>query len=130
MNKPDKRLHVLLVDDNPHVLKSLGMIFKALGWESAQAEDAEQALLQLEQQRFDLAILDLRMPGMDGISLCKIIRSNHKHKDTVIFIHSGYVDNHMQAEAEKSGANAVLYKPMGLDEIKSHLIRVGLEKTD
>ena len=128
MSKSDKRLHALLVDDNLLVLKSLGMIFDVLGWSSVQVEDSEQALRQLEKQQFDLVILDLRMPETDGISLCRTIRENVRYKDIIIFIHSGYMNDQTLAEAERAGANAVLHKPMGLNEIRSQLKSVGLEK--
>lgn len=126
MGKSQELPSALLVDDNPLVLKSLGMIFDALNWKTAQVHDSEQAMKQLDEQHFDLAVLDLRMPEDNGISLCKRIRKNPKHRDLVIFIHSGYVDNLAQMEAKSSGANAVLHKPVGMDEIRLHLKNFGL----
>jgi len=117
---------VLLVDDNPQVLQALGMLFETMGWSASKNCPSEQALLQLSERDFDLAIIDLRMPDINGIELCRLIRSQNKENAPIIFLLSGYLDPQSQAEAESLGIQAILHKPIGLAEMKNVLKKFSL----
>ena len=121
-----ERPNALLVDDNPQVLMTLGLLFQAMGWNTSKAEHSEQAMPLLLEQNFDLAILDLKMPDVSGIELCRMIRSKNKLNPSVIFILSGHVTPQARAEAESAGVQAILNKPIGLNEMKAVLEKFGL----
>ena len=60
---------ILLVDDDPSALEALSALFEVNGYQVEQASDGVEALLQLEQDKFDLVLSDIRMPKIDGLSL-------------------------------------------------------------
>ena len=116
----------LLVDDNPAALRALAMLLEMLGWDTAKTGNSDEALAWLKERDFDLAIIDLNMPVMNGIELCRLISRQTREKTPIIFILSGYVDAKTHAEALISGARVVLHKPMGLDDIRGVLQKFGL----
>jgi|HubBroStandDraft_1064217.scaffolds.fasta_scaffold99623_2 DNA-binding response OmpR family regulator len=118
MSKPRGRPSALLVDDNPQVLQSLALLLEVMGWDTAKINRSEQALALLQERDFELAIVDLKMPHVNGIELCRQIHSQTKKKAPMVFILSGYVDQKSHADALDSGARAILHKPIGLDEMK------------
>ena len=74
-----------------------------------------EALLALEQHRFDLVLLDLRMPGMDGMSVLRTIKQ--KWPETQVVVITGYPNIETAKEAVRQGAYGYLAKPVGPDEV-------------
>ena len=68
---------ILIVDDNPEIREIIEILLKGEGFETVQAKNGLTALNQLKKQDFDLIILDIMMPGMDGLEMCKIIRETN-----------------------------------------------------
>jgi DNA-binding response OmpR family regulator len=65
---------ILVVDDDPDMREALQMILEAGGYTVVMAEDGEKCLSKLKEERPDLLILDLLMPGMDGFEVCKALK--------------------------------------------------------
>ena len=65
---------ILIVDDNPEIREIINVLLGGEGFEVSEAENGAQALTLIEQQDFDLIILDIMMPGMDGLTVCTQIR--------------------------------------------------------
>ena len=115
---------VLLVDDNLDSLHSLQTLLELLGHETAAYADAPSALaaLTLEPRRFDLALLDLALPGVDGFELCRRIRAAAGAATTVVALTG------LPAQAERaaaSGFDDLLLKPAQLDQLQRLLAKVG-----
>ncbi len=117
MTIPAARPSVLLVDDNPMMRRSMTLLLDSLGWSSTEASNSEQALEQLKWRDYDLAILDLRMPGINGIELCRLIHLQSLKKVPVVFILSGYINHKDRVEALEAGAREILDKPLSRDEL-------------
>ncbi len=66
---------ILIVDDDPHIRQLLQFAFTKAGLDTAEAGDGEDALAQVNRHRPDLVILDINMPRMDGLELCKRLRA-------------------------------------------------------
>ena len=66
---------VLIVDDDPHIREVLVFAFAKAGIETAQAEDGEAALATIAQDAPDLVVLDINMPRMDGLEVCRRLRA-------------------------------------------------------
>lgn len=81
---------VLLVDDEPAVLKCLGTLLARLGHHVTTASSGEEALAQLEHRPFDLVVTDYRMPGISGAQVVDSIRE--RQEDTAIILITGLVD--------------------------------------
>ena len=68
---------ILIVDDNPEIREIINVLLGGEGFEVSEAENGAQALTLIEQQDFDLIILDIMMPGMNGLEMCKKIRETN-----------------------------------------------------
>ena len=122
MKNPDKRLRVLLVEDNADALEGLIEMTDLLGHDPCGCISAEDALIMLQQQPFDLMITDIGLPGISGLDLAKQAR---KIQSLEIVVASGY------APASDRMANVGwLMKPFGIDEFAALLESAAGNKAD
>ncbi len=103
---------ILAVDDDPAALAAVRQILAQKGYEVVTQVDAEAALSTLGRERFDLAILDVSLPGMSGYELCRRIRQEPATQDLpVIFLTAKGLLMDM-AEGEDAGSDLYLIKPV------------------
>jgi DNA-binding NtrC family response regulator len=114
---------VLIVDDEPIVRDSLGKWFREEGYEIGTAESASEALTRLAEQPWDLALVDIKMPGTDGIELQRRMRETHP--DLTVIIMTGYASVESAVQALKNGAYDYITKPFDPDDV-AHLVRNAL----
>ena len=117
------RGRILIVDDEPSVRDSLSRWFRDDGYEVAMAEGANDALTRLAEKRFDLALLDIRMRGTDGIELQR--RMKEVDPDLVVIIMTGYASVDTAVTALKQGAYDYITKPLDPDDV-AHLVQNAL----
>ena len=122
--KPEE-IGILIVDDEVSVRDSLYQWFKADGYRVDTAEDAASALKNLQENPWDIILLDIKMPGMDGIELQNRIKQIDKNIVTIIITAYAAVDTAIQAL--KDGAFDYITKPVDPDDL-SRLIRNAIEK--
>jgi len=101
---------IMLVDDEVVMLALLGMTMKRGGFAVIEAENAVMALDLLEKSTPDLVVLDLMMPGIDGVELCRRIRARQQTADTPILMLSALNDAESIKRALAAGANDFLSK--------------------
>ncbi len=106
----DRRKRILIVDDEPNVRLVFRTALATLGAEIAVAEDGESALDRLERQSFDLVLLDLKMPHVDGMETLRRLRE--RGDDTPVVIVTAHGDVPHAVEAMKLGAIDFLSKPL------------------
>ena len=114
---------LLIVDDELSVRDSLGKWFREEGYEIGTAEDASQALTQLAEQKWDVALLDIKMRGTDGIELQR--RIHEIDPDLTVIMMTGYASVETAVAALKNGAYDYVTKPLDPDEI-AHLVKKAL----
>lgn len=103
---------ILAVDDDATALSALRQILTQKGYEVLTAPEGDAALAILAQESFDLAILDVGLPGMSGFDLCRRIRANAATQDLpVIFLTAKSLLMDM-AEGEDAGSDLYLIKPV------------------
>lgn len=117
---------VLLVDDERDFLDVLSERMQARGMEVATAESALEALSQVESGAFDAIVLDLMMPGMDGIETLKAIRL--KNPDAQVILLSGHATLQKGIEAMKLGAIDFLEKPADLNALTQKIKKAQANK--
>ncbi len=122
--KPEE-IGILIVDDEASVRDSLYQWFKADGYRVDTAEDATSALKKLQSNPWDIILLDIKMPGMDGIELQNRIKQIDNNIVTIIITAYASVDTAIQAL--KDGAFDYVTKPIDPDDL-SRLIRNAIEK--
>ena len=115
---------VLVVDDEPHVVDMLVAFLTdhPRGFKIETATDGYEALIKLGSLRPALLILDVMMPKLDGIEVCRHLKSNPDTRTIRILGVTGYPEGVPQLLA--AGADAVLKKPLALDDVESHLGRL------
>jgi CheY-like chemotaxis protein len=101
---------ILVVDDDSDTCRNMVDLFAELGYAIDTAEAGYTALEKAQQQPYDLGLLDLRMPGMDGLTLCRRLKSLHPRMVTMII--TAYVGNSLDEAARDAGARHVLSKPI------------------
>jgi DNA-binding NtrC family response regulator len=116
---------ILVVDDEFSVRDSLAEWFKKDGYRAGSAKDAKEALQLLEQAAWDVVLLDIKMPGMDGLELQRRIREIDPNL-TVIMI-TAYASVDTAVQALKEGAFDYITKPIDPDEL-SHLVKRATEQ--
>jgi DNA-binding NtrC family response regulator len=115
--------HILIVDDEMSVRSSLEEWFREDGFRVETAEDGQAALRAMEHGPFDVVLLDLKMPGMDGIAVQKRVREIDP--EATIIILTAYATVETAVEALKLGAYDYVTKPVDPDDL-SHLVQNAL----
>ena len=110
-----EKTKVLIVDDEEIVCRSYLRSLASAHCNVQVAGNGEEALSVLAQQRFDLVLLDIRMPGMDGMEVLKTIKQTWPETQVVII--TGYPNIETAKEAVRLGAYGYLAKPVGPDEV-------------
>ncbi len=114
---------ILIVDDEPSVRDSLDRWFRDDGYEVGVAEGANDALTRLAERRWDLALLDIRMRGTDGIELQR--RIHELDPELVVIMMTGYASVDTAVTALKNGAYDYITKPLDPDDV-AHLVQNAL----
>jgi DNA-binding NtrC family response regulator len=115
---------LLIVDDELSVRDSLGKWFREEGYEVCTVENASDALTRLAQQRWDAALVDIKMHGTDGIELQH--RMHEVDPELIVIMMTGYASVETAVAALKNGAYDYVTKPLDPDEI-AHLVKKALE---
>lgn len=103
---------VLVVDDEIGALTLIGIMLERGGFGVLKAKDAKSALMVLDENTPDLIILDVMMPGMDGIELCRVIRQRDMTQKVPVLILSARGDADSIMRGLEAGANDYLPKPI------------------
>lgn len=120
INKIKRR--ILIVDDEEDLRMLLGDVLTSAGYDITTASDGEEAIATLSTQMFDVVLLDIQMPRMNGIQVLKHINDHHPSTKSIII--TGYADLHHATEARKLGAHDFIAKPYTLEDIMSSIERV------
>ncbi|NPV90127.1 MAG: sigma-54-dependent Fis family transcriptional regulator [Firmicutes bacterium] len=117
--RKDKR--ILVVDDEESVRKLLQAVLKKEGYKADMAENGEAALKLAGINHYDLAVVDIRMPLMDGMELFHVLRE--KHPEITVIVITAFAGVDTAVEAMKLGAYNYISKPFNLSEIKLNVKR-------
>jgi len=123
---PNKDINILLVDDDPIVLKLLESILAARGYNYDVAGDGLQAVEKMKRQSFNIVITDINMPNMNGMELLKHIIEHHPR--TGVIVATGYSKMYSYVDVINAGAIDYLTKPFNGDELLAKLHRVVREQ--
>jgi DNA-binding response OmpR family regulator len=108
------RGRILVVDDDPRLLHIVEMYLSIEGYDVVTAENGEDGLKEVEAARPDLVILDIMMPGMDGIEACRRIRTNAETQSVPVVMFSALSSDDDVERARLAGANHLITKPFNL----------------
>ena len=123
MTEQTNKEQLLIVDDELSVRDALGKWFREEGYEVDVAENANEALLRLAEKKYDLALLDIKMRGTDGIELQR--RIHELDPGILVIMMTGYASVETAVQALKNGAYDYVTKPLDPDDI-AHLVQNAL----
>ena len=107
-----KRSRILVVDDEEMIRKMVAHTLKSSGYEIVKVENADEALVEMGNSSFELALLDIQMPGKSGIELLGEIVE--KYPDTAVVMATGVNDIETALTTVNMGAYDYIIKPLGL----------------
>jgi len=106
-----KPRRVLLVDDDAALRTLLRTTLESIDVDVEEAEDAEAAAEQIAARRPDVVVLDIRLPGLDGLSFCRRLKAEPSTRETAVVLLTGDDKRETEAAARAAGADAFLRKP-------------------
>ena len=112
---------ILVVDDEPMTLLSMGASLRSLGYRALMASSGEQALLLCAQESPDLILLDITMPGMGGIEVCRRLKADPALAAIPVLFVSALGETEDRLQAFKAGAVDFLTKPFHLKEVDARV---------
>jgi len=115
---------ILVVDDDPQIRRVMRVTLTGQGYEVDDAKDGEAALEKLRDQRFDLVLLDMNMPGMSGLEACRAIRAQSEIAIIMLTVRDTESD---KVEALDAGADDYITKPYNPPELLAR-IRAALRR--
>jgi two-component system, OmpR family, KDP operon response regulator KdpE len=120
----DSKSNILIVDDEPQITRVLKTTLSSQGYGVRTAIDGEDALRQLKNWTPDLIITDLRMPNMDGLELCRRVRTDSRLPIIVLSVKG---EETIKVEALDAGADDYIIKPFSTNELLAR-VRAALRR--
>lgn len=114
MAAPGKH-RILVIDDEADIRESLDMLLSSVGYEVSTAESGGTAVERAERESFDLAITDLRMPGLSGEETVAALRRIVPGIPMIVV--SGYVSDESALRCREEGATRIMCKPFDIDDM-------------
>lgn len=108
---------ILIVDDEENILELLKYNLQKNGFEVVSKENGEDAIDEIEKEDFDLILLDLMLPGIDGLDVLKFIRSHHRIKNTPVIMLTAKNEEIDTVLGLEMGADDYIGKPFGVHEL-------------
>lgn len=115
---------LLVVDDDPISQRMLGFTLRRDGHQVISAADGEEALQRLAAEHFDLLIVDLTLPGMDGLTLLRHLRSDERYSCLPVIMLTASGQDEDRIRARLLGANDFLTKPTSSRELVERVNRL------
>jgi two-component system, OmpR family, KDP operon response regulator KdpE len=119
-------MRILVVDDEPNILATMGPLLRGRGYNVSTAMTGRAALESVERDHPDVIVLDLGLPDMDGVDVCRLIRDG---RNTPVIVLSARGAERDKVDALDAGADDYVTKPFGAEELLAR-IRVALRRTD
>lgn len=118
--------HILVVDDESAIRYSITKTLQRVGYQVESAASGEEALQMLGQQRYDVVLTDIRMPGISGVELLAEVKE--QAPDAIVILLTGYASLDTAVESLRLGAHDYLIKPSSSQDIRDSVAR-GIERS-
>jgi len=115
-------MRVLIADDNSHCCELLALVVEQLNWTVDVAENGARALTLLKEKNYDILLLDLQLPDMEGFEVLKQVRKTAPHIKVMLI--SGCIGVAETVQAMQLGASDCIAKPFNVEEVREKLTRV------
>lgn len=109
------KVNILIVDDDASLCKTTSFILEREGYAVMTAGDGQEAIERVKEQNFDIVLMDIKMPGMDGVEAYKRIKRIRPETKTIMM--TGYAVDDLIRDALEEGAHSAVNKPLDMDWI-------------
>lgn len=123
-----KRPLILVADDNADILMLLSLTLERDGYEVLVARDGNEALATAKERVPHLIVLDLMMPGLDGLEVTRQLRADERTRATPIVVLTAFAEERQAAAALEAGADAYMRKPFSPRELLARAASLLLER--
>ena len=110
-------MRILVVDDDTRLTELLQLVFESRGFGVTIAHSGEQAMASLGKELPEAILLDLMMPGMSGLEVCRLVRADPRTSNIPIVVLTARFDVEMKREVMEAGATEYLTKPLRPSEL-------------
>lgn len=117
-----RRSRILVVDDDEGVRSLLKKFFSQRGFETVAVEDGSRAIESVKNGGFDIHLIDVRMPGLNGVETLRGIR--RIAPEAVVVMMTGYADEDLLDQALKEGVVDILHKPFSVSRLTGIVERI------
>ena len=115
---------ILIVDDNPTNLKLAADVLKCEGHTITRARDAEEAQRVLRQTQPDLILVDIQMPGMDGLTLTRLLKTNPSYKHIPVVALTSFAMKGDEDRAREAGCHSYIIKPIDTRKLPGQVAEI------
>ncbi len=121
-------MKVLIIEDEPTSLKLEHVVMESAGYSVQTAEAAEKALEMIKKDKPSIILLDLALPGMDGLELTRRLRADKTTREIVIVAVTGHPSRFSKQQALDAGCDAYMNKPVDTRMLPKEVSNVALKK--
>ena len=115
---------IVAVDDNPVVTQLIAAVLGQAGYDVEVLSTGAEALIAMQRNPPDLLLLDLQMPGLDGLEVLRILREQRVSQGSPVLVLTAESDSHYVARARELGASGYLLKPFRAQDLNAKVRRV------
>jgi len=119
-----QNMKTLLIDDDEWIRDSLRMFFESEGCFLVAFETAEEGLIALEDQSYDVIIADYRLPGMNGLDFLKQAHSRESNREPIKILITAYGNDQVRSEVKRQGIHDFIPKPFSTQTIEESLSKL------
>jgi CheY-like chemotaxis protein len=112
-----KKRKILIVDDNADVVTTYRVVLERMGYAVATARDGSECLQRIEQDKPDIVLLDVLLPGLSGSEVCKLIKETARTRDTPVVAITASLAANTREKMADVGADEFLLKPIDVSNL-------------
>jgi two-component system cell cycle response regulator len=122
-------MKVLIIEDDPTDMKLMGAVLKMSGHIVGQSTSAEEAVDAIAADKPDIILLDLRLPGIDGLTFLRQLRAKAETRPIPVVAVTAYPDRYRRDEMLAAGCDAWIAKPIDTRDLPGTLVEVATKKS-
>lgn len=113
----EEKKTILLVDDNNDVITTYSVVLKRLGYNVSVARDGKECIEKIKEEKPDMVLLDVFLPGLSGSEVCRLIKDESQTKDIPVVAITASMSNATRERMAEVGADCFLLKPIDVTDL-------------
>lgn len=113
----EKKKKILIVDDNEDIIVTYRVVLDRMGYGVVAAHDGREVLTEIDESKPDLVLLDVRLPGLSGTEVCRLIKDTAQTKDIPVVAITASMSAETRKMMTEVGADEFLLKPIDVSDL-------------